>query len=198
MTITVLFGGSDFSERTQALLCAFLEGVPDARIHFFSAFDLAAEPCMGCRLCDTMQYESFPCIYHDLDGLWNAISRSDLFVIATPVYFRSFPAPLKAIIDRVQGFYKNRDALPAAGRSGPRPTVLLACAGSPGENGEILRAQLRWALPSLGCALSHVIIANNTDKCRWIGAEVRDKARNLAQTFEILSRFNHIPLINPE
>lgn len=126
----------------------------------FSAYEMNVEPCRGCGACAS----GGSCVFRDMDGLIAAIAASELVIFASPVYYLSFPAPLKAVLDRFQPLYE-------AGRIGRNPlsekhrrAVVLLTGGTPSERGEVIRAQLRWVLPSLGAELEKMIVIPNTDR----------------------------------
>lgn len=174
MRIVILFGGSKHSAHTRALVNAFREGLrQEINVTEFSAIDLSARFCTGCGECDARR----KCIYDDLDGLWESIAECDAIVIASPVYHLSFPAPLKAVFDRAQPFFRH----PANQTSalGLRPAFLLAAAGSPHGNADIMERQLGFLLPDLGFALAETVTAGDTDRL-GLREESLEKARELA------------------
>lgn len=153
--ITVLFGGSERSVHTRALLTSFYEKLnPEDDLTEFSAYSLYPKPCNGCNYCGN---KGGKCRYNDLDALWQSISGCDMLVIASPVYHLSFPGPLKTVLDRAQPYFFN--PIP-----GLRPAILLATGGSPNSSGEIMRKQLNYLLPNLGFELKEVIIESDTDR----------------------------------
>jgi len=68
--------------------------------------DLAVSPCTACAYCRT--HES--CIIRDeMDRLYSLFRESDIISISSPIYFSSLPAGLKAIIERCQVFWEERE-----------------------------------------------------------------------------------------
>lgn len=130
-------------------------------IRHYNAFDCAFAPCNDCRAC----CKSEGCINHDMDDFFHDFETADAIVIATPIYNMSFPAPLKAIIDRMQRYYNARFSL---GKRPPiekhRPVALLASAGAPDENGEMMIKQLKQVFTVINCELISSDICNGTDK----------------------------------
>ena len=95
---------------------------------------------------------------------------ADGIIIASPVYNMSFPAPMKAILDRMQRYYSARFFLgkrpPIAKR---RPVALLLSAGSPDEDGAMIEKQLGKIFTVTNCELLCRVTVNNTDNGGSIG-----------------------------
>lgn len=63
------------------------------------AYDAAVNPCTGCGWCA----DHNSCSINDgMTDIYNHIRNADIISISSPLYFSSFPSPLKAIIDRCQ------------------------------------------------------------------------------------------------
>ncbi|MDR0552286.1 MAG: flavodoxin family protein [Spirochaetaceae bacterium] len=111
---------------------AWLEG--GGRLSVFDAYSIAPKPCTHCGHCKTKP----SCIYDDLNELDTALKRASALVIASPVYVMGFPAPLKAILDRMQRYFEEKFTL---GNPCPiplrKPALFLAACGAAnnGANG---------------------------------------------------------------
>lgn len=67
------------------------------------AYDLRVEPCTGCGFCS----KEFSCMFHDSMGeMYSLLKQCKILIVASPIYFSHFPAPLKAVIDRCQVFWE--------------------------------------------------------------------------------------------
>ena len=147
------------------MLDAFLEELPpDAGITRFDCYRRRPIPCDDCRTCAGRE----GCAKRDLDDFYAALEEAALLVIATPVYNLSFPAPLKALIDRLQRYWSARFVL------GKRPPiekekrlVLLTVSGSPSpEGGGMLERQLAPVLTVIHArqtAAVHALHADSPD-----------------------------------
>lgn len=63
------------------------------------AYDRDVRPCTGCGWCR----DHSSCSINDgMDEIYRLIRAADVISISSPLYFSSFPSPLKAIIDRCQ------------------------------------------------------------------------------------------------
>jgi len=161
MKAVLLFGSPRENGYTKIMTDEYLSlTCSDMDIQIFNAYRLNAKPCVSCGFCAS----NSACVYHDLDDLFSAVSECDLLIIASPVYFLSFPAPLKAIIDRLQRFHEaskneNNSAAPK-----PRTLCALLTAGSPSEKGEVISKQLKWISRALGINDYSIFVHSNTDK----------------------------------
>lgn len=129
-------------------------------IRNFNAFDCGFAPCTDCRAC--RKFEG--CVNHDMDEFYRDFESAAAVVIATPIYNMSFPAPLKAIADRMQRYYSARFWL---GKRPPivnrRRVILIAAAGDPNEDGSMIVRQLERIFTVTNCELYGTVICSGTD-----------------------------------
>ena len=102
----VLFSSPHKDGHTKKLLEAFLDGLKgkDWQVKSLDICKVNIHPCIACGYCQ----KADGCAFRDLDEFDRDLRACDLLVIATPVYNLSFPAQLKAVIDR---FYANNESL---------------------------------------------------------------------------------------
>lgn len=186
MRILILFGSPHREGATAALLAACLEGVGPAQVRRFDAFDMAAAPCDDCRYCHTHP----GCRRRDLDGFYTALEEADLLIFASPVYNRSFPAPMKGVLDRLQRYWAARfirGERPPIPR--PKQTILLTAGGSARRDGQLLARQLAPILTILHSSPAAAVHAAGTDRggvdeaCR-LAKEAGAKIRNAQERNE--------------
>ena len=68
-------------------------------INTVNAYEADLNPCTACGKCSS---ESL-CIFDDsMSEIYSLIRDADIISISSPLYFSSFPAPLKSVIDRCQ------------------------------------------------------------------------------------------------
>ena len=116
-------------------------------------------------------------------------------IIASPVYNMSFPAPMKAIIDRMQRYYSARFFLhkrPPIAKY--RPVALLLSAGSKEEDGVLAAQQLKKIFTVTNCELLCQVTLNDTDKNGSISdieTEIAAKAAYYADSAGIITLSSH-------
>jgi len=160
MNVVILFGSPRKNGCTARLTETFRSALPKGcDVKTYDAYELSVQPCMGCGACE----DRFCCVSHDMEEVISSLMECDLLVIASPVYHLSFPSPLKAVIDRLQPCFCAHRYGRSPFADKPRQTVVLLAAGSPSENGEIIKRQLRWVLPTLNASLAGMVMCANTD-----------------------------------
>jgi multimeric flavodoxin WrbA len=180
--ILVLFGSPHKNGSTAQLLEAFLQPLaPEAEIKIINAFQYKITPCSGCEFCTTAEQ----CAMRDFDELDALIRLADVLVVATPVYYLSFPAPLKAIIDRTQRYFSARFSLginPPIQK--PKLAAVLVTAGSTDFSGaDIIFKQLKLAFSVMNTSVEGMAVWTNTDSER--GAQVAQKAGEAAKNLAL-------------
>ncbi len=112
--ILVVIGGGRRNGNTARLTDAFICGASEAG-HSVEAFSLVQNEVRGCLGCNACRYGK-PCVQKDaFHDLIPKIQQADLLVLAAPLYFWTFPARLKAMLER---FYciAQYDPAPPLGR----------------------------------------------------------------------------------
>lgn len=113
-SILIILAGGRRNGNTAQLAHAFQKGARDAghQTELISLNDFQINGCLGCNAC---RYGK-PCIQKDdFNRLIPKIKNADLIVFASPLYFWTISAKLKALIER---FYciAEEDAAPPLGR----------------------------------------------------------------------------------
>lgn len=179
--ILVFFGSPHRSGFTARLLREFLAPFgTSAEIQLIDSYARQIAPCTGCGYCSRREGCSNP----DFDEIDALIRRADLIVVATPVYTLSFPAPLKAIVDRMQRYFAARFSIgvnPPVAKH--KNAVLLVTCGSRNQEGaKIISRQLRMVFSVMNTALEQEIVWPGTDFQNGEAEfeRVRAQARSLA------------------
>ena len=74
----------------------------EAKGHSVTRFDAAFKKVGGCHACETCYKTCKACSFDDdFNELAPAILEADAVVFTTPVYWYSFPAQIKAVIDKL-------------------------------------------------------------------------------------------------
>ena len=86
---------------TAHVLAPFLEGMREggARVELLRTCELDIGPCLGCRRCWTET--GGVCVQRDdMQEVYPRLSRADVLVLATPVFFDGMTGPMKNLLDR--------------------------------------------------------------------------------------------------
>ena len=151
MRMTVLFGSPRGAEsNTRALLMPLLETWRQAghAAEIYDLYDLKIEGCRACLGCQ-QDWEAPACVLDDdMQPIFDSILRSDLTLLATPIYSWYCTAPVKAALDRLvyamDKYYGPRGKDPAL-LAGKPVAAVLTCGYRP-EKGTDLFAEgmRRW------------------------------------------------------
>ena len=100
MNILILSGSPRKDGNTDLLVEAFAKGASQKHhVEIVSVHDYKVNSCMGCNAC--FKNETNACVQNDdMPLIYEKMSRADMLVIASPVYFYGLSAQLKAVIDR--------------------------------------------------------------------------------------------------
>lgn len=180
----ILFGSPHGNGHTRELLESFLTPFRKQehwKITGYSAYRSPVKPCIGCRVCARKE----GCIYDDFNEIDKSLRESDLLVVASPVYQFSFPAPLKAVLDRTQRYFEARFSLnivPPIAKH--REAVLLLTMGSEEAFGaEVASYQLKRAFTVMNTSLKDCIVWQATDAPNQNGEEAKRLAAEAARRY---------------
>lgn len=99
--IVVITGSPRKNGNSFAMTEAFINAA-EAKGHSVTRFDAAFKKVGGCHACETCYKTGKACNFDDdFNELAPAILEADAVVFTTPVYWYSFPAQIKAVIDKL-------------------------------------------------------------------------------------------------
>lgn len=138
MTKVLGINGSPRREgNTGILLSAALQGAAEAgaEIRTLQVNELAVAGCTECNDC----YATGRCsTTDDMDQVYAAIEWADRVIFASPMFFMSFPAQAKAVIDRTQCYwalkYVLEEEFPRLEGAPPRFGIFLGVGATSGEH----------------------------------------------------------------
>ena len=155
--IFVLFGSPKKDGNTAKLVECFLEGILSKNVDIFYCYDsINIRPCTGCGECGN----TGKCTANDeMFAVIQNIQKCDTIIFAAPVYFLSFPAPMKTVIDRLQPLWHIFGSKDNPKKQG---ILIATCGGRIKE--DIIKRQASAIFASIGASLAYSFIADNTDK----------------------------------
>ena len=99
MNILIINGSPRKSGNTELLAEAFAKGAAaQHHVEIVSVRDYKVNPCLGCNAC--FKANGICSQKDDMAIIYEKMNQADMLVIASPVYFYSISAQLKAVIDR--------------------------------------------------------------------------------------------------
>jgi len=119
--VLVVTGSPRKGGNTDLLADAFIEGLMEAG-HMVNRFDAGRKKIGGCTACQACFRKGVACSFKD-DFNEGApfVEQADVIVFASPLYFYSFTAQIKAFIDKFYSFYVGERPLKI------KESMLLAC-----------------------------------------------------------------------
>ncbi len=176
---------------TSYLLSAFMNELEKlgAQIKVIKAGEKEIMPCIECSVCEK---EGFCPLDDDMNPeIYPLLHKADIIVVATPIFFYSAPAQLKALIDRSQTLWARRYKLKLNDPNQKwRRGFLLALGATKDKNlFEGLTLTIKYFLDAVGASLEGSLtyrqIENPGDmeKHTSVLKEVKEKANNLIKPF---------------
>lgn len=174
MRITVLVGSPRKGGNTDLLADALIAGAKaaGAEVTKFSLRGLKIGPCVHCDYCMTHDHCA---IADDMPQAYDLLRKTDALVFATPIYFYTMSAQLKALIDRLHN--PMRKTFPI------RTTALLSvCEDNTQRTFDPLRATFAAIESYLGWKRAgEVMVDGLSAKGEIVGHEALGRARTLGE-----------------
>ena len=141
MKITTILGSPRKNGNTATALEMFEALVSsEHQVERFNMSDVEVNGCRGCNACKKNPDEPACIQRDDAERILNSIISSDAVIYASPLYCWSYPAELKALLDRhyclVTG-YGTPDFRSLA--AGTRAALLVTCAGPVESNADVIQ-----------------------------------------------------------
>jgi len=176
---------------TSFLLSAFMNELEKsgAQIKVIKAYEKEIIPCIECSVCEK---EGFCPLDDDMNSeIYPLLRQADIVVTATPIFFYSVPAQLKALIDRSQALWARRYKLTLNDPNRKwRRGFLLSLGATKGKNlFDGLHLTIKYFFDAVGTSLEGSLtyrqIENPGDmqKHPSVLKEVKEKASQLITPF---------------
>ncbi len=107
MKKVLLLSGSPRLHGNSSLLCdAFAEGAKEAGFET-EKINVSKKKVAGCLGCNACYRNGGNCVQKDdMEEIRSKMLEADVIVLASPIYFYSMSAQMKAVIDRTYAFYQ--------------------------------------------------------------------------------------------
>mgnify|MGYP000802091376 CR=1 FL=1 len=179
----LILSGSPRKGGNSDILCdEFLRGAREAghQLEKVRPTEKKIAPCLGCYYCASHGGE---CVRRDdMADLLQQMIDADVIVLASPVYFYSINAQLKAVIDRFQRYFEARFARgirPAIATH--RDAVLLLTMGRYDPFAvEVCEKTLRQSFSVMNTTLKKTMVLPDTDRADCENSSIFAKAQEIA------------------
>lgn len=117
---------------SETLLDNALSGIKGSDVKKVILSDLNIAPCGGCNAC----FKTGKCVIKDdMRALYDDLLKTDVLLVASPVYFKGLPCQLKCAIDRCNALWARKYVLKKGivakeRRTRKRGSAILVCASS--------------------------------------------------------------------
>lgn len=102
--------------------------------------DYEINGCVGCQTCQDKMHELGCKQNDDAVGIFNRLIAADAVVFASPLYTYSFPAQMKALVDRQNCLVKAYGKPECVALlKGKRTALLVTCGGPVEENADLIQ-----------------------------------------------------------
>lgn len=102
--------------------------------------DYEVKGCLGCQVCNKVRYEPGCVQQDDAVRIFERIMASDAVIFASPLYTYSFPAQMKALIDRQNCLVTGYGTPECTSLlQGKRTALLVTCGGPVEENADLIQ-----------------------------------------------------------
>jgi multimeric flavodoxin WrbA len=180
MHILTLLGSPRRHGNTDAVLRRF-ETAAAGRSHAVTRIDIADLHVAGCLGCEACQGDlaDLGCVQtDDGDEILRQIRAADLTIYAAPVYCWSFPAQMKALIDRHFCTVKWEGGEVAISLlAGKQAALLLTCGDAAATNADLTLTLFQRQMDYTGCSVAGMYVL---DDCTTPVADAH-RAEALAQ-----------------
>ncbi|UQZ89622.1 flavodoxin family protein [Deltaproteobacteria bacterium Smac51] len=123
--VLVITGSPRKGGNSDLMAEAFIKGT-EKKGHTVMRFDAGRKNVGGCKACDTCWSKGRPCSFDDdFNELESMLEKADCLVLVSPVYYFTFTAQIKAVIDKLYAYTSANCPKPLKWTE----SVLLACAG---------------------------------------------------------------------
>ncbi len=183
MLILSIFGSPRKTGFSSAIHNEFLTAFEESGAEIINkdAYSLDLSPCIACGKCRDRGF----CIYDDdMTEIYRLIRKADIITVSCPVYFSSFPSPLKAVMDRCQVIWEEvkRGEYPEKKRRG----FFISTGGSEYSTmftGLLLGIKHFFNILDVSFSEDDTILYQGTDRWDKISLDIIGNCRNIGVNY---------------
>ena len=179
--IVVLTGSPRRKGNTFAMVDSFKEAAL-SKGHTITQFDTAFMRVAGCRGCDKCYSREGACIYrHEFNKVVEPVLDADFILIAAPVYWYTFPAQVKAVIDHFYAF-----CVGGKDFKGKQCALISCCAEETPETFDGIRFAFEKTMQYLQCEIvDEILIPGVTNPGDIKQTDGEERAAKLALSLKL-------------
>ncbi len=178
--ILVLTGSPRQGGNSDLMADAFINGAQAAG-YTATKYETGLKKINGCKACNSCYSKDEACVFgDDFNTLAPLMEQNDILVIATPMYWFTFPAQLKAALDKMY-------ALLIGGRqSNIKASILLACAETKeeAEFDGLIRTYEHIAAYQKWIDLAHLLVPSVVEKGDILHTDALQRAETLGSSLK--------------
>ncbi|HWP80970.1 MAG TPA: flavodoxin family protein [Candidatus Acidoferrum sp.] len=158
MKAFVIFGSPNPEGHTAKAVDGLLAQLGVTERELFSCFERYVASCCDCRACAA----GSGCVLRDeFSKLVAGARAADLLIFAYPIYFEGMPAPMKAVIDRMQQFFYREKVCGRMPVGEAKAAAVVTMGGN--KVGDVHDGVLTFASRALGARYFGHAAVRNTD-----------------------------------
>lgn len=163
MRILIFMASPHKNNNTGNMVKEFISVFHNDEYKIINVYDKHISPCVDCGFCKA---SSGTCSIHDdMEEIYEEINISDAIVLASPMYFSSFPGPMKNIIDRCQLYWNLPARTKETRRINNKKGILLLNGGTKWDNMFIhMESMGKYFFKTIGAQFAGSVYAPLTDE----------------------------------
>ncbi len=186
MKVLAILGSPRNNGNTNILLEETLKGIKNCTLDVtkYELNKLNVKNCMSCYKCG----QKGICVFNDdMEKLYWEFDKSDIIIVASPLYFNSVSSLTKTMIDRCQALWTSKYILDksAIDRNKKRKGIFICTAGSKQSTNGFIGAEVVMELffKSINAEYYANLFVDNTDEENVSSKDdILDKAFNLGKS----------------
>ena len=184
MRVMTVFGGPRKNGNTATVL-GWIEKELRAMGHEtdrVNTTDFKIEPCNECNYCMANPSDTPSCIQEDdANAIFTRMLKADIIIFASPLFFWSFPAQIRPLMDRMYSLVSGYGTLDHKSMlAGRRVGLLLTGADAYANNAEMAVEVFRRIAGYIQCSVAGVHYVSHCTMPDELGADVKEQAIEFA------------------
>lgn len=160
--ILVINGSPNKNGHTKTIVEKILSTIDEGKsiITKVDCYSLEIKPCIDCKYCSSVKGQCS--IKDNMEEIYSLLKESDFIILAAPMYFGMFPAPLKALIDRCQLIWSEKYIFNQIAKA--KQGILVFDSGMQWKDMYIpMETIAKYFLNTINCSIEGRVYITNTD-----------------------------------